>query len=203
MAVNVSQQVAVFTFGCGVKKLHRLKHDGGWFQFEMGGLQIAKKTVGSHGIGIALAHLLEALFERIHIDQRCSNSKTCQQIVQKLSLDGPGHHRNTLVAQVGDGLNGDVMMLVDLRPAQQRRRFMKIKLLRPLFAEGHVGQQVDITPGQFVQAGLPLTPHAGNLPMLASRHRHEHVAQNAAGLTVLAQQQLGRVFVDTNPDQAR
>ncbi len=202
-AVNGTEQVGMAAFGRGVKQLRRLKHNGRGHQSVGGGVQVAKKPVGGHRIQVAVGGALKAALKRVHRHQHRSHPKAGQHGLKRAGLHRAGHHPNALGVEVGDGLNGHPFAFVDLRPAQQRRCAVKVKHLRTLLGQSHVGHQVNLAVLQRLQTGLPLAAHGLQLPALALGDGQQHVTQNAAGLPVAAKKDFGRVLVHPHAHHLR
>ena len=200
MVVNACQQFRVLPLARGIEQLGRQEDDGGRLQPIGLRLQVAKKPVGGHRIQAAISDPLKALLKRIHQHQFGSDGKTAQHGFQKRRLHRACHHRDAFVHQVRNGIDGDPLALVDLRPAQQHRGFVKIEDLCALLGQCHIRHQVNPACLQGLQAGLPLTGHRHQLPALALGHCHQHVTHDAAELALWVKEDLGCVGVHPNPD---
>jgi hypothetical protein len=96
-----------------------------------------------------------------------------------------------------------VGMLINLRPAQQGRHPVEIKLGSALVGIGHVGHQIDITPAKRGQALLPLTGDVNQLPVVPAGNFLQQVNKDAAWALLRIDENFGLVFINADPQLAR
>ena len=102
-------------------------------------------TIDSRRVGAAVLHDSKHFLHRTQRNHLGPHPKGVHHVVQAVDLNRTLQHGNTFALQIGWSGDACVLTRVELRPAVQRGRLVKVKLLVTRLRPGHVGHQVNLT----------------------------------------------------------
>ena len=203
VAVDGVQQAAFAPRACGEEQPSGLEQDRGLVQMMDGCFDIAVEVVRHRGVGAPLGRQFESFGKAFHRDQpHPPQAETLDHVLEIAFLDGARQHGDPLALQITDGGEVDAGVSVDFGPAVEGGHLAKPEDLGAVFAEGHVGHQIDLSRPQQGQATMPGARDRLQSPVRPPGDFPQEIAENAGNPAVF-KEDLGRVLVDAHPNHPR
>lgn len=145
----------------------------------------------------------ERLDQRMRVNQHHRQAKAVHQVLECGALDRSLEHGHPLAAQIEHRLDRTAAPPVDLGPAVEHRRCVKVVQALALRIAGDVGHQVNLPRHQGVQAILPTAGDILQRPSLARGHQLQQIHKDACRLAARIHENLGLVGVHAHAQFTR
>src|SRR3569623_1049821 len=181
-----------------IKHARRLKNKGCLIQVKTSCMKISVVIVGDGGIDFVRFGLPECFLLRKNGHQFDAQTEILNQVVKKALLHRFGQHRNALALQIEERGKSYIRMPVNLGPAIQCRRLMKIQHSVSLLRVSDVVQQIELLFVQHPVAFLPYARYKLELPVFLLCNLAQNIDHYAAGFTVLVDKNFRLIRVNTD-----